>query len=216
MTLAHLTPLFLIWVAAVISPGPDFVVVLRTAAVRGRVAGTAVAVGVAAGIACWAVLAMTGLGILLTRYDHVYAVVRGIGAAFLVGYGLFVLWHTWGRRTEAGSHSPTGSEPTTLPSPSRPGFWSPFRLGLATNLANPKAVAFFGALFASILPAGLTPTDRAVIVVAMVAIALAWFAALAWTASLGAVSAFYARVRRSIDSVMGGLLTGIGVLLFPR
>ncbi|WP_344067076.1 LysE family transporter [Nostocoides vanveenii] len=93
---------------------------------------------------------------------------------------------------------------------------SAWRLGLATDLANPKAVAFFGALFASLLPAGLSTAARAEVVLALLFMALTWLVAVAWTASTGRVAAAYQRGRRAIDAVTGGVLAGVGLALFPR
>lgn len=211
MTLTHLLPLLAVWALAVIAPGPDFVAVLRTSVARGRRAGIAVGVGVVSGIACWAILAMAGLSVLLTRYAEVYAVVRVVGAVFLVAYGLRVLWHTW-RHRAAG---PDPSDEAVAAAPAKGAFAS-WRLGLATNLAKPKAVAFFGALFASILPPGLTVADRAVVVVALLAMALAWFVSLAWVASTGHAVAVYRRGQKAVDTVTGGVLTALGVALIPH
>jgi len=73
MTFAQIAPLLGVWLIAVVAPGPDFITLLRVSAARGRAQGMAVAGGVISGIACWAMLAMAGLGALLTRYAHVYA-----------------------------------------------------------------------------------------------------------------------------------------------
>ena len=73
MTFAQIAPLLGVWLIAVVAPGLDFIAVLRVSAARGRAQGMAVAGGVISGIACWAMLAMAGLGALLTRYAHVYA-----------------------------------------------------------------------------------------------------------------------------------------------
>ncbi len=221
MTLAHVLPLLAVWALAVIAPGPDFVAVLRTAIARGRRAGIAVGLGVTTGIACWAVLAMAGLGVLLTRYSEVYAVVRLVGATFLVVYGLRVLWHAWRRRcpaSELTAASAPGEESQDAiaggsPTPRMLAAW---RLGLATNLANPKAVAFFGALFASILPPGLSVADRTLVLVAMLAMALAWFVSLAWVASTGRAATLYRRGQKALDTATGGVLTGLGIALLPR
>lgn len=212
MTLAHLLPLLAVWALAVIAPGPDFVAVLRTSVAHGRRAGIAVGVGVVSGIACWAVLAMAGLGVLLTRYAEVYAVVRVVGAVFLVGYGLRVLWHAW-RHRSSGDGGDQDVAATVAPAK---GVLASWRLGLATNLANPKAVAFFGALFASVLPPGLSAADRAGVVVAMLAMALAWFASMAWVASTGRAAAAYKRGQKAIDTFTGGVLTALGVALLPH
>lgn len=206
--MAYLT-LFTAWMIALVSPGPDFLAVVRTSASEGRRHGQAVAFGVVAGIACWTILAMTGLSLLLTHNAELYFAVRVAGAAFLIAYGLYILWSA---RRPGASHAPEASEiPGSAVSPGRS-----FRLGLATNLANPKAVVFFGALFVTVLPPHLTGLTKAWLVVALIAMALLWFTVVARIAASRAFMNGYRRAQRTIDVAAGGLFTVVGVALLPR
>lgn len=196
-------PLLLAWLVAVVSPGPDFLAVLRTSAAQGRSAGLRVGFGVVCGIGCWATLAMCGLSALLARYEHLYLVVRGVGAVLLIAYGVHVLWAS--RKAAPGEvgedDTPTGK------------YW---RLGVFTNLANPKALVFFGALFATLMPRHEGFSLRAEVLVTMLAMAVAWFAVVSWCAGSRPVVAAYRRLQRTIDRVAGGLFTAIGLSLIPR
>ncbi|GAB3487503.1 LysE family translocator [Flexivirga sp.] len=203
MQMLAVLPLLLAWLVAVISPGPDFLAVLRTSAAHGRSAGLRVGLGVVCGIACWATLAMCGLSALLARYEHLYLVVRTVGAVLLIGYGVHVLWAT--RKTT------TGAAETTPPSAGK--HW---RLGVFTNLANPKALVFFGALFATLMPRHEAAATRVVVLTVMLAMAVAWFAVVSWCAGSQPVVAAYRRLQRTIDRVAGGLFTAIGLTLVPR
>lgn len=216
MTTAVL-PLLGAWAVAVVSPGPDFVITLRTAAADTRRAGLWVATGVVSGIACWAVLALLGLTTLLDRYQHLYQAVRAAGACFLIYYGATTLWRTWRQRAEeapdpvgvragagAGAGTRTGSA------------LRHWRLGLLTNLANPKAVVFFGALFAGLLPAGTGAAERVLLLAVMLAMALAWFGLVALAVATPLVTGAYRRARRAVDTVTGGVFAGVGAALMPR
>lgn len=204
-----LLPLLAAWTLAVISPGPDFAVTLQTAAAHRRRAGLLTAAGVVSGIAVWIMTAMLGLTALLERYQHLYQVLRTAGAVFLLGYGLYVLWHAW--RSPSPSAEPSAAA-TAAP---RSGVRQ-WRLGLLTNLANPKAVVFFGALFASLLPPHTTVATKAVLVAVMLAMALAWFALVALAASTSLVTSLYRRARRAVDTLTGAVLTTTGAALIPR
>lgn len=155
------------------------------------------------GIACWATLAMCGLSALLARYEHLYLVVRAVGAVLLIGYGVHVLW-------AARKAAPTAVEGTSAEIGK---YW---RLGVFTNLANPKALVFFGALFATLMPRHQGFPLRVVVLVVMLTMAVAWFAAVSWCAGSQPVVLAYQRLQRSIDRIAGGLFTAIGITLIPR
>jgi threonine efflux protein len=253
-------PLLLAWLVAVVSPGPDFLAVLRTSAAGSRRAGTLVAVGVVSGIACWALAALAGLTALLARYEQLYLVLRLAGAAFLIVYGLTTLRAAW--RRGSGASDPTGrlADPVegadlgpaegadlgsavpvvsvppaetdvsdvsdvsavsagatgAAPHAPTPAGWRSWRLGLFTNLANPKAVVFFGALFASLLPPHADLLARGEVLVTMLVLAFAWFVLVASLASVPSAMAAYRRGRRAIDTVTGGLFVALGGALVPR
>lgn len=197
-------PLLLAWFVAVVTPGPDFLAVLRTSAAQGRSAGLRVGLGVVCGIACWATLAMCGLSALLARYEHLYLVVRSIGAVLLIGYGIHVLW-------AARKAAPAAANEIEQVSGGK--HW---RLGVFTNLANPKALVFFGALFATLMPRHEGAMLRVGVLTVMLTMAVAWFAAVSWCAGSQPVVTAYRRLQRTIDRVAGGLFTAIGITLVPR
>ena len=196
-------PLLLAWLVAVVTPGPDFLAVLRTSAAQGRSAGLRVGLGVVCGIACWATLAMCGLSALLARYEHLYLVVRTVGAVLLIGYGIHVLW-------AARKAAPAAIESAPV---SGGRHW---RLGVFTNLANPKALVFFGALFATLMPRHEGATLRVGVLAVMLAMAVGWFTGVSWCAGSQPVVMAYRRLQRTIDRVAGGLFTAIGITLVPR
>ena len=202
-------PLLAAWFVAVAIPGPDFVAVLRTSAAHGRRAGLAVAAGVVGGMACWATCALVGLSAIIARYEHLYLAIRTVGAVLLFLYGARVLFTAIrGHRSGdvAHGHLPSVGEQSRS-------YW---RLGLFTNLANPKAVVFFGALFASLLPHGLSATGRAGVLAAILAIGMGWYVVVASAAASAPVVAAYRRAGRGIDAVAGTVFVITGIALVPR
>jgi threonine efflux protein len=213
-------PLLVAWIAAVVSPGPDFLAVLRTGARDSRRAGFLVGVGVVSGIACWATLAMLGLSVVIDRYEHVYTAVRAVGSLVLIGYGVLTLRSAWRRRTDRKpidtADAPAAAAPASGRARSAGSAWRHWRLGVMTNLANPKALVFFGALFSSLLPSGTGPAGRAGLLAVMLATALAWFSMVAAVGASGPVNSLYRRAERAIDTITGGLFVGLGATLAPR
>ena len=60
---------FALFIPALMSPGPDFIAVVRSAMTRGARAGLLTALGVSTGLGIFATLSMTGLAILLEQYQ---------------------------------------------------------------------------------------------------------------------------------------------------
>lgn len=209
MTPLAWTTLLTTWMIAVASPGPDFLAVLHTSLRRGRAAGSLVAVGVVAGIALWLAAALLGISVILSSHETLYLIIRWGGAIFLVLYGATILR---GARRQRGS-GPAANQPAySMPEP----VWHSVRRGFLTNtIGNPKAVVFFGALFASILPPSTTPSENILIGLTMAALGLVWFLLVSAAARLPVVVATYQRAEQAFSLVLGVLFMVLGVLLAP-
>lgn len=80
-----------IWLLAVVSPGPAFLVLSRMAAGRSRVAAFGTALGIAACALLFAVLTLYGLAVVVTRISWLGYALRIAGAAYLVCLGIQLL-----------------------------------------------------------------------------------------------------------------------------
>jgi threonine/homoserine/homoserine lactone efflux protein len=222
--LEPLLPLFGVWLLAVVTPGPDFLVVVQSATARSRRHGLATGLGVCAAMLIWATGSMLGLSVLLARLSWLYDTIRLAGAAYLIFLGVRALWATrrrrrdrpvgttaprrvppWlGRRRLTPRHDP-GTAPVSLA--------RAWRTGFLTNIGNPKAAAFFGSLLGALLPAGTDVAQRAVAVAGLVAIPACWYAAVALLFGLPAVARVYDAGRRWIDRVTAAILVALGARL---
>lgn len=205
MTGGQIAALFAVWAVAVASPGPDLAVVLQRS-LAGRRHGLATAVGVVAGITVWIVAAFGGLAALARVQPGLMTGMQVAGGLLLAGLGALGLRGWWrGRRGGADHHVGTAGAAGT------PGGRGDLARGLATNLANPKALVFFGAVLAPFL-SGETPLGLTVALVAgMVAVALAWFGGLAVAASHPGVHARIGRWLPWVDLAVSGLFVAVGV-----
>ena len=91
MQFEHWLSLFALCLMGAMSPGPSLAVVMR-AALRGNrrsAYGTAVAHGL--GVGLYALLTVTGLAVLITRWPGAFLSVQLLGAAFLVYLGVQAL-----------------------------------------------------------------------------------------------------------------------------
>jgi threonine/homoserine/homoserine lactone efflux protein len=121
-----------------------------------------------------------------------------------VWFGARLLWR-------AARPRPVGGPPEIVPAVSA---WRAARLGLFTNLLNPKVGVFYVALLPQFLPAGSDPLAVGLLLAGVHgAISLLWFALLITLA--GALSRWVRRPRttRAIDGVTGATLIGFGIKL---
>ena len=110
-------------------PGPAVVAVVSSALRGGFRASLAANAGVLVGDAVFVTAAAGGLGALLVASHTLFIAIRWAGIAYLGYLGIRALL------------APAGAQ-----SQERPDSRRAFRLGLSTQLANPKIVLFFGAL----------------------------------------------------------------------
>lgn len=187
-----------------ITPGLDTMVVVRTAAVSGRAAGFAAALGVGLGCLCWAIAGGLGLTALLTASQLAYDMVRWAGAGYLFVLGVRALWSARSRRSSVEA-------PVVVPVRT-PG--SAFRVGLLTNLLNPKIGVFYLAALPQFLPRGVPslPASIALGVVHDVE-GLVWFTLLIFVVSRAATLLARPRVQRRLEALTGVAFIGFGVKL---
>lgn len=200
MSLTQVVALGGVLLLGAMSPGPDFVIVTRNAALSGRRAGIACAAGIAAGVFVWSLVTALGIAGLLAASAVAFTVVKLAGAAYLVFLGVRALL-----AARRGGYEPT----SVAASPTGPA--AAFRHGLLTNLLNPKVAVFFIALLPQFLPTEPTVLDTVVLGAVAALVSLVWFTVVA--TAVGAMRTLFnrKRVRRVIDTVMGGLLIGLGI-----
>jgi threonine/homoserine/homoserine lactone efflux protein len=187
-----------------VTPGLDTALVLRAVLAQGRREAAATAGGIVAGLFVWGAAAAVGVSALLTASQLAFDVLRYAGAVYLVWFGARLLWR-------AARPRPDGARPEAAPARTA---WRAARLGLLTNLLNPKVGVFYVALLPQFLPAGSDPLAIGLLLAAVHgAISLLWFALL--IALAGALGRRLRRPRttRAVDGVTGVALVGFGVRL---
>lgn len=205
MTLGTAVATFaLVALALTLTPGLDSALVLRSALTKGRREAVATGAGIIAGLFVWGAAAAVGVSALLTASHAAYDVLRFVGAAYLVWFGVRLL-------IRALRHDTSAPEADLAV---RGSAWRAARQGLATNLLNPKVGVFYVAL----LPQFIPPHDNPLAVGLLLAgehglITVAWFAVLIVLAS--ALGRWLRRPStvRAIDGVTGTALLGFGLKL---
>jgi homoserine/homoserine lactone efflux protein len=183
------------------SPGPA-VLLTVSHGMRGGFGDTLrVALGVQAGNAVYFVLSALGLGALLQASETLFHAVKWIGAAYLVWLGVRT-WRNARRNAAAEAAPPAAVGPR------------PFAQGVLTQLANPKAVLFFGALMPQFIdPAGPLLLQYVLFWLICFATEMPVLAGYGWLAAQGRRASRSERLALWRERVCGGLLVGVGASL---
>ena len=199
---ATLSGVALVHLAAMVSPGPNFLVLTQTSISQSRRMGVLTAMGIATGALIWSSSALVGISFLFLKLSWLYQGVRLFGGAYLVYLGIKMWFHA--------------AEPLNTTSNLNEKVrdaWSSFRVGLMTNLTNPQSVVFFGSIFTTLLPPE-GPTWVRVAAVAIIVInAIWWHCLVALFFSTGKVQRVYRSAKRLINQVTGSILAILGLRL---
>lgn len=186
-------------VFAAISPGPAVIMSARTGLTEGMRTGFLLALGIGAGAVVWASAAMFGLNLVFAVAPALLWALKLGGA----GYLLWMAWHLW---RDAGKPIAT-SDPQALPRSDL----SAFRLGLFTQLANPKPAVMFSAIFLGTVPQGTPLWVYLALLAVIFAAETLWNTAVARIFSLDRTRAGYISLKTVIDRSFGGLLALLGI-----
>ena len=182
---------------ALLSPGPDFFLLMGYA-IRYRLRGSAgLCVGIAAGNGLYIVLAIIGWGVL-RQAPLLFTVVELLGAAYLLWIGSRLL------QSRPSALAPDGA------SASCPSLAKQLLLGLGSSLLNPKNALFYLALMTSLLGPDVTLTQQAVSGVWMTSIVLLWDLLLVTMIALPAVQRRLSTVVWRVERAAGGVLMAFG------
>ncbi|WP_147180646.1 LysE family translocator, partial [Ciceribacter naphthalenivorans] len=190
----HLPQIFtayLVYLVAVVSPGPAVMAIASTSIAEGRRSGLAMAAGVLAGSFTWAMAASIGLAAVLTHYASVLQAVKIAG-------GLYLLYLAYKSLRSASRGDDPLQAPPLKAQPVR-SIRRTFLLGYAIHLTNPKAIFAWLAIISLGLPQGAPATTVALIVGGCLLTGMIVFSGYALLFSTAPVFRTYRRARRGID-----------------
>jgi threonine efflux protein len=196
------TTLLTIWLlhaAALITPGPNVLLISQLAAAGRTRSAVLASAGVASGALLWSTLAVLGVHTVFHAVPALRIGLQVCGGLYL----LYLAWRLW--RAPVGDDGQASTAPLSA--------LQALRMGLLTNLTNPKSALFFGSVFAAALP----PAPSAALLVAAVTMAVAnalvWHLLLAFLFSRRRIRGAYAAQRRLANRVAGVVVGAFGCRL---
>ena len=197
MTIEQLIAFNLTLLAAMASPGPALLMLIRTSLVAGRTAGIATGCGLAAMAALWTLAALVGLDAVFRLFPVVYIAAKVVGALYLL-YIAVRTWQSARKPLETGNVMPARHA---------------FRDGFLINLFNPKSVLFSAAVLVVIFPAAMPMLDKGLVVLNHLVVEIVVYAIMASALSTPAVSRQYLRAKVYFDRFAAVVLGGLGLRL---
>ena len=198
MTLAAFLTVAFLHLLAAISPGPAVLMSARTGVTEGLKTGAFLAIGIGAGGVIWAAAALFGLNLIFQTAPVALWTLKIAGGAYLI----HMAWTLW-RRADV----PLDTSATSTPR----GLLSAFRLGLITQLANPKPAILFSAIFIGTVPQGTPAWVYAALLAVVFLNETIWNTLVARIFSFHRARLAYISLKSVIDRSFGGLLALLGL-----
>ncbi|POT56109.1 threonine transporter RhtB [Citrobacter amalonaticus] len=187
---------------ALLSPGPDFFLLVGYA-VRYRLRGSAgLCVGIAAGNGLYILLAIVGWGIL-RQFPLLFTLIELSGALYLLWIGSLLI------RSRSQALTDADAQATC------PGFGKQVLLGLGSSLLNPKNALFYLALMTALLGPSVTLLQQTVSGIWMASVVLCWDLLIAMCIGLPQIQRRLTKGILWIERLAGAVLIvfGSGILL---
>lgn len=193
-----------IWAIACITPGPSTLLAIRYCLTSPRKVAIAAAAGTITGTFCWGLAGWLGINVLFQAAPFAYLGLKIAGGLYLVWLGVKVFIDLRKSRRQAPEIAAARIDVPLK---------TAYRMGLATNLANPKSALFVASLFAATMPVG-TPFYYGLAAIAeMIAISTLYYTCLIALITHPAVAAGYIRAKRKIDIGVATVFIGFGTKL---
>ncbi|QMW13197.1 LysE family transporter [Pseudoalteromonas sp. MT33b] len=189
---------------ALLSPGPDFVLVVKSALKGNQKNAIGVALGIAIANAVYIGLCLIGVGAILSTSVGLMIALKVIGGLFL----MYIAFHALKAPKSAynnvviAAHSSVAFSFTC--------FCKEFATGFLSGILNPKNLLFYLSLFTVALTPEVSITFKVILGVWMTLIVFIWDVAIIYMLSKQRVREKFVKASYFIDKVTGAVLGVIG------
>lgn len=184
-----------------ISPGPTFIYVAKNSIVISRKHGLFTALGTGTGAALFGFLAVMGLQAVLLAVPSAYLLLKVCG-------GLYLLWLAY----KIIKHAKQPMQ-NTLGNVQPMSYAQAYRLGLITQLSNPKIAIILASVFTALLPQDIPSYFYVVLPVLCFFIDASWYSLVAVVLSAEGPRKVYLKSKVIFDRIAGGVMTLLGLKL---
>ena len=185
---------------AAISPGPDFVMIVRNSLCYSRRSGIYTTFGIGLALGVHLLYCAAGIGYLISTSLILFSIIKILGAGYLIymGVGSILAKKSSLELTEVKNDVDLTR-------------FQAFRMGFLTNILNPKATLFLLSLFTLVIgnstPLYIIVTISAIII----GTAIAWFTIVSIFLSQERVRNAFLKYEKGINRILGGFLIILGI-----
>lgn len=185
---------------AMISPGPDFFLVVKNAARYPQKAAMMTGLGVIVGIMTHMLYCVTGLAVVIATTPVLFNFLKYAGAAYLIWIGIQALL---ARSDGKVNFTQMDKQQVSLK--------KAFIQGYLCNLLNPKATLFFLAVFTQVLDVNSSLGDKLWYAFIIVILGVIWWPILILIIQSPLAQRALSKAQSVIDKVLGAFLIALGV-----
>jgi threonine/homoserine/homoserine lactone efflux protein len=191
---------------ALLSPGPDFILVVKSGIRNKKQNAVGIALGIATANAAYIALCIIGVGEILTRSLLVMRILKVCGGLFLTYVAVMALKtrksdYDYIKRSIDGDDS------------GRISFLREFATGFVSGISNPKNLIFYLSLFSLVLDERINILFKVSLGVWMTAMVFAWDAFIIFILSKRTIKQWFSGFAFYVDKVAGTVLGLIGLRL---
>lgn len=178
---------------AVMSPGPDFVLVTKNSLSYSRKTGIYTALGIGLGLTIHIAYSLAGLGLILTHNRILFRVIQIIGALYLAYIGFNSLYsaiiNKQQKISKASGHHLNMSWNKAL------------KMGFITNLFNPKVGLFFVSIFTQFFQHSETIATKSIVALSLTIITILYFSMVSYGITVPKIKMLYLKVEHFIEVI---------------
>lgn len=192
-----------IHILAVMGPGPDFALVTRNSLVYSRKSGVLSALGIGLGILVHVTYSIIGVAVILSKTPVLLAVIKYIGASYLIYIGYQSLTDKYHAAKNANHTSGHDIAPLEA-----------LKTGFITNVTNPNATLFFLSIFTTVISQQTPVFVKTLYGVEMSLATFLWFGLVALVFSHKLIKTRIAGVQFYVEKAMGIILILFALKIF--
>lgn len=189
----------LVGTIGVISPGPNWAVIIKNS-LYSRSLGVSTVAGIATGSLIHIVYCLIGIGVIISKSILLFNTLKWIGVVYLLYIGIKLL--------RSKKQSPAAiiknNESTT---------WKAFRSGFLTDMLNPKATLFYLAIFTQVIEPNTNIFVQSVYGLTVWSVEILWHMVLVFFLTHKSVRNYFLSISHWIERVTGTALILLGIRL---
>lgn len=192
---------------ALVSPGPDFLMVVRSALLNSKRNAIGVALGIACANGAYIALCILGVASILAASLWVMTALKVLGGMFLIYIAVAALRS---KKSDYDFVAGAGIEGELRPNKS---FRREFVAGFASGISNPKNILFYLSLFSVVLTNDIGTVFKVGLGIWMTLLVFVWNAVIILALTQAAIRRSFGRMAFYVDKVAGGVLGLVGLKL---